>query len=45
MMNVPRETLGLSGGGYVDIMELKCNVITNGSLLKAYGKGKTWNSL
>ena len=32
IMDVPREKLGLSGGGNVDIMEIKCDPLMGGSL-------------
>lgn len=32
IMNVPRERLGLSGAGMIDILDMKCDPILSGSL-------------
>lgn len=37
MMNMPRKTLRLDGGGTVDIMDLKCDPLLLGSLLDGRG--------
>lgn len=37
MMNMPRKTLRLDGGGTVDIMDLKCDPLLLGSLLDNRG--------
>ena len=37
LMDVPRERLGLAGGGVVDILDVKCDPILSGSLRKSPG--------
>lgn len=37
IMNLPREKLGLSGSGEVDVVELKCDPLLRGSLLESAG--------
>lgn len=37
LMDVPRERLGLAGGGVVDILDIKCDPILSGSLRKSPG--------
>lgn len=37
IMDVPRERLGLAGGGVVDILDVKCDPILSGSLRKSPG--------
>lgn len=37
IMDIPREKLGLPGGGMVDILDLKCDPLMSGSLLEEKG--------